>query len=64
MLDINFAAGNGTTRSGLSFNMVSFGDGVRIITEANRSILPDDAAVQDLNRAIVDELNLLAKTNP
>ncbi|CAG7722392.1 unnamed protein product [Allacma fusca] len=64
MLDINFAAGNGTTRSGLSFNMVSFGDGVRIITEANRCILPDDAAVQDLNRAIVDELNLLAKTNP
>lgn len=38
--------------------MISYADGMRIITSVDKSILPSDEAVEELNKKIEEELDL------
>lgn len=44
--------------SGIAFCMISYADGMRIITSVDKSILPSDEAVEELNKKIEEELDL------
>ncbi|CAG7786290.1 unnamed protein product, partial [Allacma fusca] len=43
----------------IGISILTYGDGFRIISEVDRSILATDAAVQELNTNILMELQLL-----
>ncbi|OXA45121.1 hypothetical protein Fcan01_20081 [Folsomia candida] len=58
VLDINFSAGVGVGNCGIAFCMISYADGMRIITSVDKSILPSDEAVEELNKKIEEELDL------
>ncbi|CAG7816985.1 unnamed protein product [Allacma fusca] len=64
VLDMNFNAGLGCGNVGLGLFMLSYKDGVRIVTEVDDRILPDDASVQLLNEEILKEITYLHTTSP
>ena len=41
--------------------MLSYAGGLRIISQADRSILPDDESVKALNQLVLDEMDQLEK---
>ncbi|CAG7701881.1 unnamed protein product, partial [Allacma fusca] len=50
---MNFIAGMGSGNVGVGLFMLSYKDGVRIITEVDGSLLPDDTSVELLNEEIL-----------
>jgi hypothetical protein len=44
---------------GIGFCMMSYAGGMRIITSVDKSILPTDDDVDDLNSKIIQELEIL-----
>ncbi|CAG7716992.1 unnamed protein product, partial [Allacma fusca] len=59
VIDMNFIAGMGSGNVGVGLFMLSYKDGVRIITEVDGSLLPDDTSVELLNEEILKEINYL-----
>lgn len=47
--------------SGLAISMLSYNGGIRIITQADKTILPNDTAVDELNNDIIQELHAFRK---
>ncbi|CAG7824217.1 unnamed protein product [Allacma fusca] len=64
LTDINFSGGTGTGKVGLAFGLLSYAGGIRIVTHSDKSILPDDLAVEQLNKDIMAEFELMSQSTP